>query len=59
MGKANTANSRTTLGRWPMGAFFWFAVISGLAPGIYQVLNPAKGITSHLFRITNDPAELC
>lgn len=45
---------------WTMadGCVLWFTVISGLVPGIYQVLNTGKGITSHLFRVTNDPAEL-
>lgn len=45
---------------WTMadGNVLWFTVISGLASGLYQVINPAKCITSHLFRVTNDPAEL-
>lgn len=40
------------------GSVIWFTVISGLAPGIYQVINPEKGITSHYFRVTDDTAEL-
>lgn len=52
--------SQLTHNSWTLadGSVLWFMVISGLAPGIYQIVNPAKGITSHLFRVTNDPAEL-
>lgn len=40
------------------GSVLWFTVISGLAPGIYQVRCQALGLTSHYFRVTDDRTEL-
>lgn len=55
-----TQNSQLSHNSWTLadGSVLWFTVISGLAPGIYQVCCPALGLTSHYFRVTKDPAEL-
>lgn len=41
-----------------IGSVLKFAVISGLAPGVYQVVYLPTGLSSHCFRVTNDPVEL-
>jgi hypothetical protein len=52
--------SQLSLNSWTLAdrSVLWFTIISGLAPGIYQVLCPASGLTSHFFRVTDDSGEL-
>lgn len=52
--------SPISLKSWVMddGTVLKFTVISGLAPGTYQVKYPKDGLISHYFRVTNDPSEL-
>lgn len=52
--------SQLTHNSWTLanGSVLWFTVLSGLAPGVYQVINPTKGMTSHYFRVTADSDEL-
>lgn len=52
--------SQLSLNSWTLadGSVLWFTVISGLAPGIYQVRCQALGLTSHYFRVTDDQSEL-
>lgn len=48
------------LNSWEMadGTVLHFTVISGLVSGIYQLLCPTAGLSSHYFRVTNNVTEL-
>lgn len=53
-------NSQINFRQWNIGngSVLWFAVITGLSNGTYQIFNLDSEEYSHYFRVTNSPAEL-
>lgn len=53
-------NNQINFSQWNIGngSVLWFAVITGLSNGTYQIFNIDSEEYSHYFRVTNSPAEL-